>query len=94
MVPMSDRLEKLRATLRELEAELQALGTLDDATREQLAAAAEEIAASLRRGTAKSIVDRQADESLQGRLADFEATHPQLAGVVTRLLDGLAQLGI
>jgi hypothetical protein len=91
---MSDRLEKLRVTLRELEAELQALGTLDDATREQLAVAAEEIAASLRRGKPKSTVARQTDPSLQGRLADFEAAHPQLAGVVTRLLDGLAQLGI
>jgi len=91
---MSDRLEKLRATLRDLEAELQALGTLDDATREQLAAAAEEIATSLRRGKTKPTVGRQTDQSLQGRLADFEAAHPQLAGVVTRLLDGLAQLGI
>jgi hypothetical protein len=91
---MSDRLEKLRATLRDLEAELQALGTLDDATREQLAVAAEEIAASLRRGKAKPTSFRQTDQSLQGRLADFEAAHPQFAGVVTRLLDGLAQLGI
>ena len=91
---MSDRLEKLRVTLRELEAELQALGTLDDDTREQLAAAAEEIATSLRRGKQKPAGALKADESLQGRLTDFEAAHPQLAGVVTRLLDGLAQLGI
>jgi hypothetical protein len=91
---MSDRLEKLRTTLRELEAELQALGTLDDATREQLAAAAEEIAASLRRGKQSPATVRKSDPSLQGRLADFEAAHPQLAGVVTRLLEGLAQLGI
>jgi hypothetical protein len=91
---MSDRLEKLRATLCDLEAELQALGTLDDATREQLAAAAEEIAVSLRRGKQSPAVDRNSDQSLQGRLADFEAAHPQFAGVVTRLLDGLAQLGI
>jgi hypothetical protein len=91
---MSDRLEKLRTTLRDLAAELEALGTLDDATREQLATAAEEIAVSLRRGKPKSTAARAPDQSLQGRLADFEAAHPQLAGVVTRLLDGLAQLGI
>jgi len=90
---MSDRLEKLRNTLRELESELAALGTLDDATREQLAAACEEMAASLRSGR-QIAATAQADDSVQGRLADFEASHPQLAGVVTRLLDGLAQLGI
>jgi len=91
---MSDRLDKLRLTLQDLEAELQSLGTLDDQTREQLAAAAEEIAVSLRRGKPSPGITRKSDESLQGRLADFEAAHPQLAGVVTQLLDGLAQLGI
>jgi len=96
---MDDRLAKLRATLNQLEAELSALGTLDDATREQLADAAEEIARSLRRGELlkqpKRTTKRAGEqESLQDRLVDFEASHPQLAGVVTRLLDGLAQLGI
>ncbi len=90
---MSERLDKLRSTLRQLEDELAALGTLDDATREQLAAACEEIAASLRRGKVPSSPSPDED-SIQGRLADFEASHPQFAGVVTRLLDGLAQLGI
>jgi hypothetical protein len=90
---MADRLEKLRVALRELEVELQALGTLDDATREQLAQAAEEIAISLRRG--QRLVKASPDnDSLQGKLAEFEAEHPQFAGVVSRLLDGLAQLGI
>jgi len=91
---MSDRLEKLRATLRELEAELHSLGTLDDATREQLAVAAEEIATSLRRGKTVPSAVSPALKARPGGLADFEAAHPQLAGVVTRLLDGLAQLGI
>jgi hypothetical protein len=90
---MADRLEKLRATLAELEAELQSLDSLDDATREQLADAAAEIAASLRRGN-RTEAARQAEQSLRGRLVEFEAQHPQLAIVVGRLLDGLAQLGI
>jgi chromosome segregation ATPase len=90
---MSDRLDKLRATLSELDAELRSIDSLDDKTREELAAAAAEIAASLRRGK-RSDQTRQVEDSLQGRLADFEASYPQLAGIVTRLLDGLAQLGI
>jgi len=49
---------------------------------------------SLRRGKGKAAPPSPRDDSIQGRLADFEASHPQLAGVVTRLLDGLAQLGI
>jgi hypothetical protein len=90
---MADRLDKLRATLSELEAELRSTGSLDDATREQLADAAAEIAASLRRGK-RSEQTRKAEDSLQNRLVEFEAAYPQLAGIVTRLLDGLAQLGI
>ncbi len=90
---MDDRLAKLRTLLTQLDAELRALGTLDEATREQLADAAEEIAASLRRGE-RTPKQTGEDDSLQDRLVEFEAAHPQLAGVVTRLLDGLAQLGI
>jgi hypothetical protein len=90
---MADRSDKLRATLSELEEELRSIDSLDDATREQLADAASEIAAALRRGK-RSDETRQAEHSLQNRLVEFEASYPQLAGVVTRLLDGLAQLGI
>lgn len=90
---MSDRLDKLRAAFTELEAELRSLDSLDDATREELASAAAEIAASLRRGK-RSEAARRAEDSLQGRLVEFEASHPQLAIIVGRLLDGLAQLGI
>ena len=33
-------------------------------------------------------------EELDCRLAEFEASYPQLAGILTRLIDGLGQLGI
>lgn len=90
---MADRSEKLRSTLAELEAELQSLDSLDDQTREELAEAAAEIAATLRRGKRSEATSR-VEDSLQGRLVEFEASHPQLAGIVTRLIDGLGQLGI
>jgi hypothetical protein len=89
---MADRLDKLRATLAELEAELSD-GSLDDQTREELAEAAAQIAASLRRGK-RSAESRRAEDSLNSRLAEFEASHPELAGIVARLIDGLGQLGI
>jgi hypothetical protein len=90
---MSDRLEKLKSTLAELERELAGVDSLDDVSREQLAAAAAEIAATLRRGQ-RSEQTVAAEDSLKGRLVDFEASHPQIAIIVGRLLDGLAQLGI
>jgi ABC-type transporter Mla subunit MlaD len=90
---MTDRLDKLRATLSELEKELATVDSLDDDAREQLADAAAEIAATLRRGK-RSDQTLVAEDSLKNRLVDFEASHPQLAIVVGRLLDGLAQLGI
>jgi undecaprenyl pyrophosphate synthase len=90
---MAERLDKLRATLNELEAELKEVDTLDETTREELADAVAEIAASLRRGR-RTQTTKSAEDSLQSRLVQFEAQHPQLAIIVGRLLDGLAQLGI
>jgi phytoene/squalene synthetase len=90
---MPDRLDKLRTTLAELEAELRELDSIDDATRDVLADAAAEISATLRRGK-RSPETKRAETSLKGQLADFEASHPQLAGILTRLIDGLGQLGI
>lgn len=90
---MPDRLEKLRATLSELEKELASVDSLDDQAREQLADAAAEISATLRRGS-RSERTSSAEDSLKDRLVDFEASHPEVATLVSRLLDGLAQLGI
>jgi cytochrome c556 len=90
---MPDRLDKLRQTLSQLEEELRSVDSLDEATRAQLAEAADEIMAAVERGS-RSEATRRAEGSLQDRLAEFEASHPQLAGVVSRVLDGLAQLGI
>lgn len=91
---MPDALEKLRATLRELEAELAQLDALDSATRQELSAAAAEISAALARGEQQSRAAQEARRSLHDRLIEFEASHPQLAAVIARVLDGLAQLGI
>jgi hypothetical protein len=90
---MADRLEKLRNTLAELERELASVDSLDDEARERLADAAAEIAATLRRGR-RTEETSQAEESLKDRLVDFEAQHPQIAILVGRVLDGLANLGI
>ena len=90
---MTDRIEKLRGTLTELEAELRDLDQLDEPTREMLAEAADEIAAILRRGE-RTERTSHVESTLRGRLMEFEASHPHVAGVIHRLIDGLGQLGI
>jgi hypothetical protein len=90
---MPDRIEKLRGTLNELETELRDLDQLDEPTREMLAEAADEIAAILRRGERTERTE-QVESTLRDRLAGFEASHPHLAGIMHRLIDGLGQLGI
>lgn len=90
---MPDRLENLRATLNQLEVELRELEAIDDETRRELAEVALEIAAVLARGKATG-EPRPAEGTLRQRLEDFEASHPQLALIVGRIIDGLGQLGI
>jgi hypothetical protein len=92
-------LEKLRVTLAELEAELQQADDLDPESRAQLEHAARDIAAALKRSdpTLKDL-KLERPHSLREQLTDtvegFRAQYPTLAGVVQRLTDGLAQLGI
>ena len=90
---MPDHIEKIRATLHELETELRELDSIDDETRKMLAEAALEIATVLTRGEKSDDTDR-VEGTLRERLEEFEASHPQLALIVGRLIDGLGQLGI
>jgi hypothetical protein len=99
MVSMSERVERLRHALAELESELQGLDSLDTETREILHRAAADIAAALNRETQvagapaapPSVVEQN---SLRERMVHFEATHPQLAALFSRVIDLLGQAGI
>ena len=88
---MADNHARLKTLLDELVAELRTVETADEATRQQLEQAATEIIQALHRletGEAPS------SESLRDRLVEFEASHPNLAAVVHRLIDMLGQMGI
>ena len=93
---MPDRLEKLRATVLELERQLQDPSDLDPAARELLTAAARDIQTAL--SQAEPSQTSAGDASLTSRITDaarqFETEHPTLAGLLERIADGLAQLGI
>ena len=93
---MTSSHEKLQATLQELERELAALDTLDADARNLLERAAVDIRAKL--AIAASTEPASSEPALMDQVhavaREFEATHPELAAVLKRIAEGLAQLGI
>lgn len=88
---MAEQNERLRNLLAELIAEVRTVQAADDATRRKLEEAATEIIQALHRVETGEAGD---NESLRDRLVEFEASHPNLAAVVNRLVDMLGQMGI
>jgi len=90
---MPERIEKLRATVTELEAELASLTELDDPTRALLEEAVSELQATLSKPAAE-IEPQSLTERLTESAEAFEKSHPTLYGIVKRTIDALAQMGI
>lgn len=86
--------ENLKATLLELESELQGLDTLDDATRELLAEMMEDIASTLRDKGAAHLEHQSLIDQFEEVGQKFENSHPTITGIVNRVVDFLGQLGI
>ena len=92
---MPDRLEKLRVALAELERELASVEHVDEDLRQQLESVRGEINQALESDTpAEEIEPKSLIERLTAAEQQFEGAHPTVAGVVRRVIDGLAQLGI
>ncbi len=91
---MSEHLDKLRAAVARLEQELHSVKSLDSESRELLESARKEIQEALGSGETSSLEAPTLVDRLNGAVEDFEVSHPTLAGVVRRLVDGLTQLGI
>jgi Domain of unknown function (DUF4404) len=88
---MAESEGRLMALLDDVVVEVRTLHATDDATRQKLELAATEIIQALHRMETGEAGD---NESLRDRLVEFEASHPNLAAVVNRLIDMLAQMGI
>lgn len=94
---MPESLEKLKFAVAELEAELQALqdaDRVDRETRQLLEQAATEILTAIERiepgeRAPQSLLDHLRDATVQ-----FEESHPTVTGILSRLIDGLGQMGI
>jgi hypothetical protein len=105
---MPEQIEKLKSVVRELENELRALPAVDEQASEVLQEALREIQSVLlsrQGGPAAAAADspiEQAEseeaESVMDRLRhaahQFEGSHPTLTGLLSRLIDGLGQMGI
>jgi hypothetical protein len=91
---MSEHAKKIKATLAELEEELRTLPSVDHETRRVLEETVAEIQSALAPDEpgeleSQSLIDRLSETTQQ-----FEASHPTLSGIITRLIDGLGQMGI
>lgn len=92
---MPEHQEKLHGVLKELESELDSVGSLDEQSRAAVMSALEDIVSALRQ---KDFHALQKNETITDRLRDaadeFEHSHPTLFGIVSRTIDALGQMGI
>ena len=91
---MSERIEKLKSIVRELEIELAELESVDPESRRVLEEAVADLTTALGKtdsdvASAQSLVDR-----FRAAEEGFAASHPTLSGIVARVIHGLGQLGI
>jgi hypothetical protein len=94
---MPERIEQLRATLAELESELSELPEMSAEQRGAIEAAIAEIHAVLLRAEASIDASPKIpheENRWREAVAGFEVSHPQLAGLLSRVIDSLSQVGI
>ena len=92
---MDEHSQRLRATIEDLERELQSGGEVDAETRAMLLETVDEIQAALRNNTSAATVEPHTlGEQLNRTAASFDVSHPTLAGLLRRVVDALTQLGI
>jgi hypothetical protein len=91
---MSEHIDKLRAMLEELQAELHGIESLDPQTREMLEGAKDELEHALHREETDTLESHSLIERLQTAGEDFNESHPALSRIVGNLIDVLGQMGI
>jgi predicted RND superfamily exporter protein len=88
--------DELLNTLQSLHDELESTPDVDQQTRQMLQTVTADIRDVLDQDgeSANSESPESVSERLRETLIEFEARHPQIAGILERLTDGLANLGI
>lgn len=91
---MTEQIAKLKSTVAELEDELRSIDPVDAETRAVLEQAVLDILAALH----TAVPGERAPQSLLDRLhaaaQEFEESHPTVTGILSRLIDGMGQMGI
>ena len=91
---MPERIEKLNGIIKELEAELESLDTVDAQSQQVLEKAIEDLRTALGKTDPASLESESLIAQLRSAEADFELSHPTVSGLVMRMINALAQLGI
>jgi hypothetical protein len=88
--------DELLTTLQKLHDELDATDDVDDETRRMLEVVTTDIRGVLDNETqaAADETSESVSERLRETVSKFEARHPQIAGILQRLTDGLSNMGI
>ena len=92
---MTERMERLKSLVRELETELTAIDTNDAESRQALAETLRELRQALQnRSGEQGLASDSFVEQLRCAEEDFQLSHPTISGLVVRMIDALGQLGI
>ncbi|WP_202921411.1 DUF4404 family protein [Anatilimnocola aggregata] len=94
---MTDKADRLRAAIADLERELHNLEASDPETRALLQSAAADISTALHQATEEegSLPDTSESRNLiEQKVLEFEASHPQISTALSRFIDMLGQIGI
>jgi hypothetical protein len=89
--------DELLNTLKTLHTQLSSLGEIDAETQTMLQTVTSDIQNVLDSGSAAQVDDdsgKSLSERLRDTLIEFEARHPHVGGLLERITDGLASMGI
>lgn len=91
---MPERVTRLKTLLQDLESELQSLDSLDDESRAALESTLTELHGALGKQPPGALERDSLIRRLREAEDDFQVSHPNLSGMVLRVIDALGQLGI
>lgn len=94
---MTDRADRLRATLEQLHQELQETDSVDPQTRELLETTLADInhlIGAQGQPAEEPVAEQSLVDQFREAAQQFEQSHPTLAGTIVRLADILSQMGI
>jgi len=86
--------EELLTNLQQLHQQLTDGGTLDPETRAMLETVTSDIRHALDQEALAADGDESLSEQIRLKLIEFKARHPNLSGILERITDGLASMGI